>query len=45
LKAVECVKTIEDGNSIKLSNVILKEDTYSNEKQLNSTKRTILEVI
>ncbi len=45
LKAVEFVKTIEDGNSIKLSNVILKEDTYSNEKQLNSTKRTRLEVI
>jgi len=45
LKAVECVKTIEDGNSIKLSNVIIKEDTYSNEKELSSTKRTILEVI
>jgi len=45
LQAVECVKKIEDGNSIKLSNVIIKEFTYSNEKELSSMKRTILEVI
>jgi ssDNA-binding replication factor A large subunit len=45
LKAVECVKMIEDGISIKLINMILKENSYLKEKELSSTKSTILEVI
>lgn len=45
LKAVECVKMIENGVNIKLSNVMIKENTYSNEKELSSTKSTLLELI
>ena len=45
IKAVECIKFVNDGDSVKLSNVFLKENSYSNEKELNFTKSSRLEVI
>jgi len=43
MKAVECLKIINEGNGIKLSNILIKENTYSNEKELNFTKSSRLE--
>ena len=45
IKAVECIKLVNDGDSVKISNVFLKENSYSNEKELNFTKSSRLEVI
>ncbi len=45
LKAVECVKLITDGDNIKLSNVVIKENSYTNEKELSFTKKSNLEVL
>lgn len=44
IKAVECIKLVNDGDGVKLSNVFLKENSYSNEKELNFTKSSRLEV-
>lgn len=43
MKAVECVKIINDGDGVKLSNVLLKINSYSHEKELNFTKSSRLE--
>jgi ssDNA-binding replication factor A large subunit len=45
LKAVQFIKLIENGVSIKLINVVVKENSYSNEKELSSTKNTHIELI
>ncbi|NVM34427.1 MAG: hypothetical protein HWN81_02450 [Candidatus Lokiarchaeota archaeon] len=45
IKAVECIKFVNDGAGIKLSNVFLKVNSYSDEKELNFTKSSRLEVI
>lgn len=45
LKAVEYVKILENGTSIKLTNVVVKENSYSNEKEISSTKNTQVEII
>ncbi|MFX1470734.1 MAG: hypothetical protein ACFFB8_19015 [Promethearchaeota archaeon] len=45
LKAVECVKLINDGDVVKLSNVVIIENNYSNEKELSFIKRSRLELI
>ncbi len=43
MKAVECLKIINEGDGVRLSNVFIKENTYSNEKELNFTKISRLE--
>lgn len=40
IQAVECLKLITDGANVKLSNVVIKENSYSNEKELNFTKKS-----
>lgn len=45
LKAIECIKSINDGDNVKISNLFLKLNSYSNEKELNFTKSSRLEVI
>ncbi len=40
IRAVECLKLITDGTTVKLSNVVIKENSYSNEKELNFTKKS-----
>lgn len=45
LQAVECVKLITDGDKVKLSNIVIKENSYTNEKELNFTKKSTLEVL
>ena len=43
MKAVECLKIIKEGDGVRLSNVLIKENTYSNEKELNFTKSSRIE--
>jgi ssDNA-binding replication factor A large subunit len=45
MQAVELVKSITDGNKVKLSNVIIRENFYTNEKELNLTKKSDIEVL
>ena len=45
LKAVQYIKMLGDGKSIKLSNIVIKHNSYSNEKELSSTNNTLLEII
>ncbi len=45
IKAVECIKLLNDGDEIKLSNVIIKENSYLNEKEVGFTKKSRLELI
>ena len=45
MNAIECIKIVSDGDRIKLSNMIIKENSYSNEKELNFTRRSRLEII
>jgi len=45
LKAVQYVKILENGVRIKLTNVLIKENSYSNEKEISFTKSTQLEII
>jgi len=40
IRAVEFLKLITDGATVKLSNVVIKENSYSNEKELNFTKKS-----
>jgi len=42
MKAVEYIKNLSEGDSIKLSNVVLKENSYTNEKELVFTKNTLV---
>lgn len=45
MNAVEYLKNISDGNGVKLSNVVLKENPYTNEKELVFTKNSRLALI
>ncbi|MFX1304932.1 MAG: hypothetical protein ACFE9X_16375 [Promethearchaeota archaeon] len=45
MSAIDCVKTISDGDYIKISNLIIKENSYSNEKELSFTKSSRIEII
>ncbi len=45
MKAVEAVKVIDDEVGVKLTNIIIKENNYSNEKELSFTKSSKLELI
>ncbi|MCK4380957.1 MAG: hypothetical protein KAW51_07425 [Candidatus Lokiarchaeota archaeon] len=45
MKAVEAIKIINDGDGVRLTNVVIKENSYSNEKELNFTKNSRLELI
>jgi len=40
MKAVECIKEISDGIAVQLSNVVIKENAYTNEKELIFTKKS-----
>ncbi|NVM34400.1 MAG: hypothetical protein HWN81_02315 [Candidatus Lokiarchaeota archaeon] len=41
----EVLKSIEDGMNVRLSSVVVKENTYSNTKELSFTKSSKLESI
>ncbi|MFX1365897.1 MAG: hypothetical protein ACFFCE_17435 [Promethearchaeota archaeon] len=45
IKAIECIKLVNEGDNVKISNVLLKQNSFSNEKELNFTKSSRLEVI
>ena len=45
MDAVEYIKIIDEGDSIKLSNVVIRQNKYSNEKELNFVKNSKLEII
>jgi len=45
MNAVEYIKIIDERNTIKLSNVVIRQNKYSNEKELNFIKNSKLEVI
>jgi len=44
-RATEILPSIEDGKVVRLPNVTVKENTYSNSKELNFTKSSRLEII
>ena len=45
MKAVEGMKIISDGIGVRLTNVVIKENRYSQEKELSFTKNSRLELI
>ncbi len=45
MNAVESLKILNNGISVKLSNVIIKENSYTNEKELIFTKNSRLEIL
>jgi len=45
MRAVEAVKIFNDGVGVKLTNVFIKENSYSNEKELSFTKNSRLELL
>ncbi|MCK4779198.1 MAG: hypothetical protein KAT57_03375, partial [Candidatus Lokiarchaeota archaeon] len=45
MKAVEAMKIINNGDGVRFTNVVIKENSYSNEKELNFTKRSRLELL
>lgn len=45
LAAIEILKSIEDGMNVRISNVMVKENTFSNTKELSFTKSSRLESI
>ncbi|TKJ18041.1 MAG: hypothetical protein CEE43_18995 [Promethearchaeota archaeon Loki_b32] len=45
MKAVEGMKLLTDGFGVKLTNVVIKENSYSNEKELSFNKSSRLEII
>jgi replication factor A1 len=45
IKAVECMKIIKNGDYVKIVNTVIKINSYSNEKELNFTKISRLDVI
>lgn len=45
MKAVEAMKIINNGDEVKLINVVIKKNSYSNEKELNFTKSSRLELL
>jgi len=45
MKAVEGMKLLSDGVGVKLTNVVIKENNYSNEKELSFTKSSSLELL
>lgn len=45
IKATEILPSIEDGKVVRLTNVVAKDNTYSNAKELSFTKSSKLEII
>lgn len=45
MKAVEGMKIISDGLGVKLTNVVIKENSFSHEKELSFTKSSSLELL
>lgn len=45
MNAVKCLKNLSEGDYVKLSNVVVKENLYTNEKELIFTKNSLLEII
>jgi len=45
MKAIEILKTIEKRMAVKLLNVFIKENKYSNQKEIQFTKKSILEIL
>ena len=40
MKAVECLKAVNDGDSISITNLVVKESKYTEEKELTLTKNS-----
>lgn len=45
IKAVEILKMLKDGDGVKLSNMLIKENSYTNEKELIFSKNSRLELL
>ena len=45
MNAIESLKNLSDGDGVKLSDVIIKENSYTNEKELVFTKNSSLEIL
>ena len=45
MKAVECLKTINDGDFVSITNLAVKENKYTLEKELSFTKNSTLTLI
>ena len=45
INAVESLKILNDGIGVKLSNVMIKENPYSNEKELVYTKNSRMKIL
>ncbi len=45
MKAIDILKIIEKGMAVKLLNVFIKENEYSNQKEIHFTKKSILEIL
>ena len=45
MNAIESLKNLSDGDGVKLSDVIIKENSYTNEKELVFTKNSRLEIL
>jgi len=45
MRAVEVVKVINDGVGVRLTNVVIKDNSYSNEKEISFTKSSCLDLL
>jgi replication factor A1 len=45
MKAIDILKIIEKGMAVKLHNVFIKENNYSNQREIQFTKKSILEIL
>jgi len=45
MKAIECLQTINDGDMVSITNLAVKENKYTTEKELSFTKNSILSLI
>ncbi|NVM43860.1 MAG: hypothetical protein HWN79_02995 [Candidatus Lokiarchaeota archaeon] len=45
MNAIECLKTISDSDTVVISNVLVKQNKYANEKELVFTKNSSLELV
>lgn len=45
MNAINILKMINDGDLVKVRDIMVKENTYTNKKELNFTKKSFLEII
>ncbi len=45
MEAIECLKLVSDGDSVSITNLVVKENSYTSEKELVFTKNSTLKVL